>query len=181
MEEPINAARTAQRADGRLDTSITGQLRHLSEMDHFEIADGEPDIVGWDVRAVSGDQIGQVEDLLVDSATLRVRYLELKLEKDLASSDASRYALLPIGTARFDEAKKHVLVSLESERLRALPAYERGTLDRAYEQSIVDSFPPSEGGVASTGADRDFYDDARFDDRRAFETRRALGTPAEEY
>ncbi len=167
---------------GQLDNTTSGQLAHLSEMDDYEIADGEPDIVGWDVCASNGTKIGDVEDLLVDSATMRVRYLEVKLEKDLVPDNDRRHCLIPIGSARLDDDKDNVMIAMESERLMALPPYVRGVLSREYERSVVNGFAKPDGRVVSTDSDRDFYDDDdTFNDRRMFETRRELGRRDDSY
>jgi hypothetical protein len=181
MDDRMNTSRTSPGGMGRLDDTTVGQLTHLSEMDDFEIADGDPDIRGWDVRALSDEKIGEVEDLLVDSANMRVRYIEVKLEKDLVRNDDRRHALIPIGQARLNEEDDNVLVSLDSDRLLALPPYVRGALSRQYEQSVVDGFSGAPGHVVSTDSDRDFYDDDHFDDRRVFETRRELGRRDDAY
>lgn len=181
MDDRLNTARTAPGTTGRLDNTTTGQLMHLSEMDDYEVADGEPDIRGWDVRAANGDKIGDVEDLLVDSATLRVRYIEVELEKDLVANNDRRHALIPIGSARLNDDKDDVLIDLNSERLLALPPYVRGTLSREYEQSIIDGLAMPSDRVVNTDKDRDFYDGDHFDDRRTFETRRELGRRDDAY
>jgi len=67
-----------------LNTTAAGQLVHLDDLDDFKIADGEPDIRGWDVRGADGTKVGEVEDLLIDTAAMKVRYIEVKLEKDVA-------------------------------------------------------------------------------------------------
>ncbi len=179
----LGSSMSAKDTTGRLDNTTVGQLAHLSEMDDYEIADGEPDIIGWDVCAANGQKIGDVEDLLVDSATMRVRYLEVELEKDLVPNNDRRHCLIPIGSARLDDDKDNVLISMESERLLALPPYVRGALSREYEQSVVDGFARPGGRVVSTDsdADRDFYDDDNFNDRRLFETRRELGRRDDAY
>jgi len=76
-----------------LSTTASGKLMHLDNLDDFEIADGEPDIRGWDVRSADGTKVGKVEDLLIDTAAMKVRYIEVKLEKDVAK-DVGRPANL---------------------------------------------------------------------------------------
>lgn len=71
-----------------LRTTAAGQLRHLDDLDDFKIAEGEPDIRGWDVRGTDGSKLGTVEDLLVDTAAMKVRYIEVKLEKEIAKQVA---------------------------------------------------------------------------------------------
>jgi hypothetical protein len=57
----------------------------LSELHSHKIASGDPDVRGWTVVTAAGETIGQVEDLLVDTAELKVRYLDLAL--DTAAAD----------------------------------------------------------------------------------------------
>ncbi len=67
-----------------LNTTAAGQLVHLDDLDDFSIAEGEPDIRGWDVRGADGTKVGEVEDLLIDTAAMKVRYIEVKLDRDVA-------------------------------------------------------------------------------------------------
>jgi sporulation protein YlmC with PRC-barrel domain len=67
-----------------LRTTAAGQLVHLDDLEDLQIADGEPDIRGWDVRGADGTKVGEVEDLLIDTAAMKVRYIEVKLDKDVA-------------------------------------------------------------------------------------------------
>src|ERR1700710_2009725 len=65
-----------------------------------EIADDEPDIIGWDVRNSQGKKIGEVDELLFDPQSRSVRYLVVDLddnELDLENDD--RRVLIPIGLA----------------------------------------------------------------------------------
>ena len=43
------------------------RLVPLKELDDFRVADGEPDIRGWNVYTATGREIGDIEDLLVDT------------------------------------------------------------------------------------------------------------------
>lgn len=76
----------------------------------LSIVDGEPDIRGWDVRTVSGREIGKVDDLLVDSTVNEVVMLQI----DLPGTD--RHTLAPIRAAHLDRARR--VVMLDSEELR---------------------------------------------------------------
>ncbi len=174
MEDSQNAARTAPGVSGPLDNSTVGQLAHLSEMDNYEIADGEPNIKGWDVRTVNGEKIGDVEDLIVDTALMKVRYIEVKLEKAMAMNDELRHALIPIGSARLDDDKDDVFISLHSEQVVSLPAYVHGALTREYETTLLGSFVQPDTVRSLAEAPGAFYDGEYFDDRRAFEGRRTV-------
>ncbi len=78
-------ARVSLGDNDSLKTTAAGQLVHLDDLDDFKIAEGEPDIRGWDVRGTDGNKLGEVADLLVDTAAMKVRYIEVKLDKDVAN------------------------------------------------------------------------------------------------
>ncbi len=77
-----------------LKTTAAGQLVHLDDLHDFKIAEGEPDIRGWDVRGTDGNKLGEVADLLVDTAAMKVRYIEVKLDKDVANDVGRSHDLL---------------------------------------------------------------------------------------
>ena len=93
-----------------LRTTSRGRLAHLGDLAHVQIADGEPDLRGWEVKGPAGRRVGTVSDLLVDTGAMKVRYLEVELDPPTAremahaSGDtdprikASRHALVPIWT-----------------------------------------------------------------------------------
>jgi sporulation protein YlmC with PRC-barrel domain len=76
----------------------------LSTLASWTVSDGEPDIRGWEVRTVSGRQLGTVADLLVDEKAGEVVLLDV----DLPGSD--RHTFVPIRVAQIDRAKRVVLM-----------------------------------------------------------------------
>jgi hypothetical protein len=90
-------------------------LRHLDDLDGFRLADGTPDLRGWDVTADDGQKLGEVVGLIVDTAARQVRYLEIELDDDVASKFARandtldprteplQHVLVPVGAARIDD------------------------------------------------------------------------------
>jgi hypothetical protein len=78
------------------------RLYRISELRDWQIASGEPDIRGWDVRTISGREIGTVKDLLVDPSRGEVVLLDI----DLAGQD--RHTLAPIRAAQLDRARETV-------------------------------------------------------------------------
>src|SRR5690242_11606799 len=62
----------------------------------WTLSDGEPDIRGWEVRTVSGRELGKVRDLLVDREAGEVVMLDI----DLPGTDRHTYA--PIRVAEID-------------------------------------------------------------------------------
>jgi hypothetical protein len=73
-------------------------------MKKWDVADGDPDIRHWEVRTVSGRDIGKVRELLVDPDQGEVVMLEI----DLSASD--QHARVPIRSVQIDRAARIVRV-----------------------------------------------------------------------
>ena len=52
----------------------------LSDLHAHKIASGDPDVRGWSVVAADGRTIGRVDGLLVDTAEMHARYLDVILD-----------------------------------------------------------------------------------------------------
>ena len=150
------------------------RLRKLDELDDYQVADGDPDIRGWEVKC--GDQeIGKVDDLIVDMGSLQVRYMEVELDRDVISSagrtdldDDELHVLIPIGTARLDDDNDDVLLgSMEMSRLREYPRLEGGRLNRDDENRVMGFY-----GRQALSRDEEFYRGEHFDQNRFFGNRR---------
>jgi PRC-barrel domain len=63
--------------------SNTPRIAALRNLQGYKVADGDPDIRGWEVVGGDGRRIGTVNDLLVDTAESRVRYLDIELDAGL--------------------------------------------------------------------------------------------------
>ena len=88
-------------------------LRYLRA---YRIADGDPDVRGWEVVGGDGRRIGSVNDLLVDTAEGKVRYLDVQLDTGLYDG-ASEPAKL--GAATVTEYLVRESLSEEENRLTA--------------------------------------------------------------
>lgn len=143
-----------------MDTDVTarGRLARLGELDDCQVADGDPDIRGWEVRDAGGQKVGKVEELIVDPAAMKVRYMEVKADDKAAGVRDERLVLVPIGTARLDDDNDNVFIDrLPTGGFAAAPVYDRSRLDGEYERTLQQSY-----GTASTRTDRDLYDDVGF-------------------
>ncbi len=158
--------------------SATPALLHLSDMDDCEIADGEPDIRGWDIKTMDGRKIGEVDDLLVDTQQMKVRYMEVSLDDEFGTDEHHRQAVLPIGSARLDDDEDEVVVNMRAEDLRGLPPYTRNAFSRDDERTLMERLAGRNNGAAdaslsASAHNDDFYGQPSFDDQRLFEGRRA--------
>ena len=172
------------------------RIAPLGELDDFKVADGDPDIRGWDVTTQDGRKVGEVEELLVDTSAMKVRYIAVDLDDNVAGSD--RTVLVPIGAAQLDDDDDRVLVlGISPEQFATLPEYRRDAFDRDYESTLLSSYDrggstsdtirdtstgatagpaSSMADVGTTGARRvdenDYYASRHFDDTNFFGSRR---------
>jgi hypothetical protein len=130
------------------------QLKELSTSD-FEIKDGQPDIIHWQVLNLANQVLGTVTDLLFDEAEQKVRYLILNLEGNIWNM-AQREVLIPIGVAELDAAHDQVILpNITAQQLIVLPDYLKGH--------------------AVVSADSEIYGHKDFDDSNLY-ARRASGS-----
>lgn len=151
-------------------------LQELSGSD-YEIADGQPDIRGWDVKDENGRKIGKVKELLFDETSRKVRYIV----QDLKGNDydlKSRKVLIPIGIARLHESDDDiVLQGVNAQQLESLPEYDKNNLTPDVEHSIRNTY----GGSALAGAamasnsdhsdSQSFYDHDHFNEDNLYKNR----------
>jgi photosynthetic reaction center H subunit len=153
----------------------------LSKLDDFQVAEGYPDIRGWRVESTDGVHVGKVHDLLVDTSSMRTRYLDVRLTSDIAAAPHDRDVLVPIGAAQLDDKVDRVIVPLHAERVGLLPPYDHSALTRAHEYEVRRHFTlgGAVAGAAGVAGAQAFYDHEAFDDRRFFGTRRRAIPPSE--
>jgi sporulation protein YlmC with PRC-barrel domain len=122
-----------------LPLTTSESLRRLSDAD-YEVAPGEYDVRGWHVIAANDEKVGTVDDLIIDPAAGKVRYLEVDIDRKAVGLDRDRHVLIPVGSAQLDCKDKVVLLSgMTRAALSTLPDYtganfasERGYLSTAY-------------------------------------------------
>lgn len=115
-----------------LDTTSRGKLRHLDDLDGFRLADGTPDLRGWDVTANDGQKLGEVVGLIVDTGAKKVRYLEVRLDDDVASrfarandtldprTEPLQHVLVPIGAAQIDDDHDDICLGTQALEMAGL-------------------------------------------------------------
>ena len=150
----------------------------LDELDDYEIADGDPDVRGWEVRSADGQRIGEVDNLLIDTAAMKVRYLAVDLDDEVGGSDnEDRHILIPIGYAQLHETDDRIVVEgLNSTDVTSLPTYSHEPLTREYEQTVRQSFDRDYTGAPGSD-DTEFYAHEWYDQDRFFSRRRQADEP----
>ena len=147
------------------------RLQELSGSD-YEIAEGQPDIRGWDVKDEYGKKIGEVDELIFDVQSRKVRYIVLDLEGNVLDLDA-RDVLVPIGIAQLhDKDDDVVLPGVTASNLRSLPEYDEDNLTSETENTIRAAFAGLGGAaLAGAGTSDDFYNHSHFNEDNLYRNR----------
>ncbi|WP_461488172.1 DUF2382 domain-containing protein [Pontibacter sp. HJ8] len=155
------------------------RLQELGGSD-FKIAEGEPNIKGWTVKDTQGRTIGEVDELLFDPQSRKVRYIVLDLEGNVLDLEP-RDVLIPIGLAELHDSDDDVILpNVTAEQLQSLPLYDKDNLNRDTEMSIRNTFAGlgaagAAAGAAMTDRDRDtadeFYNDEYYNEDKFYRNR----------
>ncbi|HAL83559.1 MAG TPA: hypothetical protein DCO83_16085 [Mucilaginibacter sp.] len=155
----------------------------------FEITDGQSDITGWEIRTRSGKKAGDVDDLLFDPDSGKVRYIIADLDKNELGLDDDRKVLIPIGLAELytkSESSHHrhridpafsayepsdhgnvvYVPSISAQQLDSLPLYEKGRLSRHTEIAIRKILEPTDH---SEREEDEFYKHGHFNEDRFYD------------
>lgn len=80
------------------------RLVSLASLDNWHVPDGEADVRGWEVRTVSGRQLGTIQDLLIDAAGREVVMLDVDVPSE------NRRVCVPIRNVEIDRRARVVLM-----------------------------------------------------------------------
>ncbi len=153
----------------RSDKGMTRRLVALNDLSDYKVADEDPDIRGWDVLTADRKKIGEVHELIVEPSAMRVKYLDIELDKEFRGKD-DRHVLIPIEKARLNEDEDDVLVDrISSEELAALPNFDHQDISPDYEDSVWRSFGAESARARSgtTSDDSQFFGNRRRGRERA--------------
>ena len=114
----------------------TRRLQELRGSD-FEIAEGQPDIRGWEVFDTEARKIGRVKELIFDVRDRKVRYMAIDVAHNKELQLEDRLVLVPIGLAQLDHPNDDVILqNVTPFQLRALPRYDNDLLGPQVERDI---------------------------------------------
>jgi uncharacterized protein (TIGR02271 family) len=126
-------------------TTTPGSFAPLSKLADYEVADDSVDVRGWKVTGSGGDDLGKVDDLLVDPSSMQARYLVVTVDKRRArrSADVKDPVLVPVNRAHIDERGKRVELDSAGQSLADLPRYEGdGAPSRDYDERFTRAETP---------------------------------------
>lgn len=145
---------------------------HLEELSHsdYEIADGEPNIKGWDIKDRTGFKLAEVDELLFNPSTRKVRYLIAALEARVFGIE-NKKVMVPIGLAELHEKDDDVyLPEITIAQLAGAPEYIRGEFNLQTEISnrnvLKDEENSPEVYDEQTFYEHDHYNERNFYGRR---------------
>ncbi len=99
------------------------RFERLSRLSDYTVDKHQPDPRGWDVINSEGRNIGEVKDLIVDTATKKATYLDVELDAKLFDLRGDPHVLVPIERAERQGGQKRLLVAgLDSARVQELCA-----------------------------------------------------------
>lgn len=147
---------------------------HLQELggSNYKIAEGQEDIKGWDVKDGQGNDLGDVDELLFDDQSLKVRYLILDLDKNKDLGLKDRKVLIPIGMAQLDKKDDNVILSnISVEQIRTMPDYDKDNLNEDYEYRNYSSLTGITHAATGTALADDLYTKEHFTDDTLYRNR----------
>lgn len=126
------------------DPMLTGKLSRMRDMRDFKIGNGEADIRGWDVRTLSGSEVGTVDDLLIDPHRGEVVMVDIDLK------DSKQHVSVPIRTVQIDRTRNCIIV--DSGEVRSAQNAINGYLDEP-DEVVVDDARDVDARAADTRVD----------------------------
>ncbi len=89
----------------------------------YQLAEGQPDAMGWRVADVEGVIVGRVVDMLADAATGQIVFVAIDTE------DSDRTALVPVDGMYLDMAHDLLIVPAREEDIRNCPNFTDEVVD----------------------------------------------------
>ena len=92
----------------------------LVSLDHddWAVAEGEPDVRGWDVVTADQKKIGEVDDLLADPTAMKVRFITVDLDDEISTGQGDETIRIPISRVRIQENDRTVVVDFAAANLK---------------------------------------------------------------
>jgi len=152
-----------------MENENNSDYHQLEELNHsnYEIADGEPDIKGWDIKDNRGIKLAEVEDLLFNPASRKVRYLIAGLVGRVFGVEKRR-VLIPIGLAELHPKDDDVyLPGISIAQLAIAPEYVKGEVSLQTEILARNVFK-EENSVPEVYNSQTFYEHDHYNERNFY-------------
>lgn len=103
------------------------ELSPLKRLQDWQVAQGDPDIRGWDILDQNNERIGQVDDLIINKRTSEAEYIVARYGGGLGMG--AKDTLMPIDNINVDRNRKVVVSDFPADSLRSAPEYNENTRD----------------------------------------------------
>lgn len=118
-----------------------GRLASLDQLPELQVATGEPDPRGWEVVAEDGRRVGEVDELIVDTAAMKVRYLDCDLDERALGLHEDRHVLIPVGYAELVPGTRRVRVSgISAADVGGIAPYRGAPIQREDEDALRQAY-----------------------------------------
>jgi len=178
------------------------EIAPLKDLKDYKVAKDDPDVRGWQVLGRDERTVGKVNDLLADTAAMRVRYLDVELDRDLlataprvpgtaavvgAHAAPGMAGAGPVVEREVGDTagERHVLIPIGSARLdeehdriylEGMESHDAVLLPpydhRAFTREYETGLRQRFDRGDAPGADRDFYAGELYNDERFYGPRR---------
>jgi hypothetical protein len=165
-------------------------LHYLSGLSKYKIASDQPDIRGWKVKDKDGRTVGKVDDLLVHTRTEMVVYVDVEVDPELIdvghdpfrdqtredgvreyiNKDGDNHLIIPIGMVDILRDPDVIRTNaIDHTTFRNTRRFSKGgTIDRAYEKEVYNSYVP-DSDLGDSDDDDTFYERKEFQRREDVE------------
>ncbi|MDB4905566.1 MAG: hypothetical protein JWO05_350 [Gemmatimonadetes bacterium] len=116
-------------------------LQRMSSLKGHDVAEGDHDVRGWTLVGADGVAAGSVVDLLVDTAAMTARYLDVMLGVPGTADTNGEHVLVPVAAVDLDPRMDAVRVPmLRAAGLWELPRREGEVPSEAEERAVAAAF-----------------------------------------
>ena len=155
-----------------LERERNAALIKLRELEGYTVASDDPDVRGWKVISKNGNEVGRIDELIVDRDEMKVRYLDVELNDSFLDGGRDKHLLLPIGVAEIDEHDDMVFVpGIDKALVSKIPAFTGEQVTRDYETTLINVLSADNESRSGSKLEN-FYDREHFNDNRFYRSRR---------
>lgn len=120
-------------------------LKRLENIPRYEMAEGSPDVRGWEAVDKDNVRVGTIDHLYVNTDLDRKGLMEVHFLTVLADN---KERLVPIEMICIDKENQRIeLPDIKAEDLHCLPEYREETIDSDYERKLYTTFFPEKEAV----------------------------------
>lgn len=104
---------------------------------HHKLLSGSS-INGTIVENKNGDNIGSIEDVMIDTRTGKIAYAVLAVDSGFLNL-GSKFFAVPMQALEFDLENKRILMDITSERLKSAPGFDKENWPKGPESDFIGS------------------------------------------